>query len=53
MYYMKRWARSVIRPISLPQNEIGAFKLRTALVETLVLVERSDEAIEEITEGER
>jgi len=53
MYPMKRWARSVICPISLPQNEVGARKLRAALVETLVPVERSDEAIEEITEGER
>ena len=50
---MKWWARRVICPISLPHNEVGARKLRTALVETLVPAESGVETGEESTEVER
>jgi hypothetical protein len=41
------------RWFAAPQNELGARKLRAALVETLVSVERGEETGEESTEGER
>ncbi len=50
---MKHWTRSVICPISLLQNEIGALKLRAAFVETLVPVESGVETGEGSTEVER
>jgi hypothetical protein len=41
------------RWFAAPQNEVGARRLRAALVETLVPVERGEETGEEINEAER
>ncbi len=41
------------RWFAAPQNEVGARRLRTALVETLVPVERGEEIGEQSTEGKR
>src|SRR5262249_29997155 len=53
LLYAGGFAQRDGRWFAAPQSEVGARKLRSALVETLVAEEVDEEAGEESTEGER